>query len=376
MQPPVPTVAGSDQQRVNSTQSIRIRNLESDVSRLLSENVSLREQIIKLHYEDEKSTELAVFDGVKTVKGKLEAKLSELGVFIQELGNVQKNVESQRRQRRRSITRNSPKKSPDQRNWKNALTLSEVTGGADGRLPPILEDKHFPRRTMEYVSLRILLSIVCLISSSAEDLLGIFTDPANTTDSPDLGPPPVAHFDEGDPIKFDPTQQLSPREGSTGSTEEVQPKLSANLETRKKRRESSHRLDVGVKNVSVDSNGYAASMATAMPAGQPVKSSAKRKLSVHDDDDQPTIIDEPRKQDPQLNCRGPERRTSDDVLTRPMLSGAIKEAGERAPEAAMPRNPGKDVKDKASGASAMVVATGRRALGPSKCCNNRKLPRC
>lgn len=147
---------GSDQRRVNSTQSIRIRNLESEVSRLLSENVSLREQIIKLHYEAEKSIELAAFDSVNTVKGKLEAKLSELGQLVQELGNVQKNVASQRKHRRRSISRNSPKRSPDQRNWKNTLTLSEVTGGADGRLPPIFEDKYFPRRTMECVILRIL----------------------------------------------------------------------------------------------------------------------------------------------------------------------------------------------------------------------------
>ena len=154
--PPVLAIDGSDQPRVNSTQSIRIRNLESEVSRLLSENVSLREQIIKLHYEAEKSTELAAFDSVNTVKSKLEAKLSELGELVQELGNVQKNVASQRKHRRRSISRNSPKRSPDQRNWKNALTLSEVTGGADGRLPPILEDKYFPRRTMEYVILRIL----------------------------------------------------------------------------------------------------------------------------------------------------------------------------------------------------------------------------
>ena len=147
-------IPDSDRLRVNSTQSVRIRNLESEVSRLLSENVSLREQIIKLHYDAEKATELAVFEGVNNVKANLEAKLSELARLVQELGNVQQNVDSQRK-KRRSISRNSPKRSPDQRNWKNALTLSEVTGGADGRLPPILEDKCFPRRTMEYAFLRI-----------------------------------------------------------------------------------------------------------------------------------------------------------------------------------------------------------------------------
>lgn len=43
-------------------------------------------------------------------------------------------------------------RSPDQRDWKNALTLSEVTGGGqEGRLPVILEDKCYPRRTMKWV---------------------------------------------------------------------------------------------------------------------------------------------------------------------------------------------------------------------------------
>lgn len=113
--------------------------------------MSLREQIIKLHYEVEKSTSRAVSEGVVTVKGKLEAKLAELGGLVKELGNVQKTADDQRAQKRKSLNRSSPKRSPDQRNWKNALTLSEVTGGADGRLPPILEDKYYPRRTMEYV---------------------------------------------------------------------------------------------------------------------------------------------------------------------------------------------------------------------------------
>ena len=97
-----------------------------------------------------------MLEGVDFVKGKLEAKLAELGGLVQELGHVQKNVEGQRAQRRRSVNRSPPKRSPDQRHWKNALTLSEVTGGADGRLPPIVEDKYFPRRTMEYVFQRIL----------------------------------------------------------------------------------------------------------------------------------------------------------------------------------------------------------------------------
>lgn len=107
--------------------------------------------------------------------------MSELGGLVQELGNIQKSVDSQRAQRRRSITRSSPKRSPDQRNWKNALTLSEVTGGVDGRLPPIVEDKYFPRRTMEYTLLHIpyfnadydAVLTNCLVSSRTPRILRI-----------------------------------------------------------------------------------------------------------------------------------------------------------------------------------------------------------
>lgn len=143
--------------RANSNQSLRIRNLESEVSRLLSENVSLREQIIKLHYELEKSASRSTLDSVNDVKIKLETKLAELGNLVYELGAVQKTGENSRPQKRKSMTRSSPKRSPDQRNWRNTLTLSEATGGADGRLPPIVEDKCFPRRTLESVLVRQLL---------------------------------------------------------------------------------------------------------------------------------------------------------------------------------------------------------------------------
>ena len=203
---------------------------------------------------------------------------------------------------------------------------------------------------------------------SAEELLGIFADPTNTTDSPDLGPPPVAHFDEGDPIKFDPTHELSPRKVSAESTEETQPKLSANLETRKKRRESSHRRDVSMENAHVDSNQDTASLATAMPASQPLKSSAKRKINARDDKDEATIVEEPGNQNVQLNRRGSDLRVSENNITKPIPSGPIKLAEGNACEAVLSSNCGKDGKEKASGASAAVMATGRKALGPSRCC--------
>ena len=135
--------------RANSTQSLRIRNLEAETSRLLSENIALREQVIKLQYEVDRNSNRRTLRNVDLVRGQLEAKLAELGSLVLELGNVKSNRRSSTSPVKDYVERKSPKRSPDQRNWKNALTLSDVTRGQDGRLPAIMEDKLYPRKTLE-----------------------------------------------------------------------------------------------------------------------------------------------------------------------------------------------------------------------------------
>ena len=106
----------------------------------------MRQQVVKLQFEIDSSGGL---DNINAVKGKLEAKLSELGGLLQELGNVQYTAENRRALRRRSGAKAPPKKLPDQRNWKSGQTVAEAMGGAEGRLPPIVEGKYYPRRTLE-----------------------------------------------------------------------------------------------------------------------------------------------------------------------------------------------------------------------------------
>ena len=125
-------------------------------------------------------------------------------------------------------------------------------------------------------------------------------------------------------------------------------------------------MDVNI--VSLESTKSATSTATAMPANQPLKTGAKRKLNVRDDDDQPAIADEPAKQDLYTNPRSSDLRMSDDGITKPTLSRSTEPVGEVAPQVAFPSIPGKDGKVKASGASATLTGTARKALGPSKCC--------
>jgi len=140
--------------RANSSQSLRIRTLETEVSRLLAENIVLREQIITLTQDAEReriSRQLG--DDMLDVKSRLEAKFADLGSLIQELGELPQKREK-RPSRPRLSAIGTEKTSPDVKNWKNVMTLGEVTAGQridhgqEGRLPIIVEDKYYPRRTM------------------------------------------------------------------------------------------------------------------------------------------------------------------------------------------------------------------------------------
>ena len=136
--------------RVNSTQSVRIRTLEAEISRLLSENIAFREQIIRLEQENDQEHRRNLREDVRSIQNKLEDKLAELGGIVSELDRARDVAQQAPSPFRKQNKRRSLKKSPDQRNWKNNLTLSEATRGHDGRLPPILEDKCYPRKTLEY----------------------------------------------------------------------------------------------------------------------------------------------------------------------------------------------------------------------------------
>ncbi|KAL8695283.1 MAG: hypothetical protein Q9218_000182 [Villophora microphyllina] len=263
--------------RVNSTQSIKIRNLECEISRLLSENIALREQVIRLQFEIDNNTGL---ESIESVKGSLEAKLLELGSLVQELGNVHQCVEGRRALRRRSGVQGPPKKSPDQRNWKNGLTISEVMCGADGRLPPIVEGKYYPRRTLD-----------------TEEMLGLVQDCGEIADSPELGPPPVARLEAGDPIKFDTSHDTSQEQAKPGTKEVLDPALLINLETRRKRRESSQRRDNAQADSSQSQASHPAEIEGQSRWEHTLKSGAKRKFSARESSEEVDLALVPQNND-------------------------------------------------------------------------------
>ena len=128
--------------------------------------------------------------------------------------------------------------------------------------------------------LYIGLYLLILSSGNAEDFSASLSDPANITDSPELGPPPIAHFEDGDPIKFDVSKES--RE-MTSTTVEQNARLSANLETRKRRRESTHRKENDSRKPTSSPEKPKSYPGPRPDAEQPLKIGAKRKLNVHEE---------------------------------------------------------------------------------------------
>jgi hypothetical protein len=227
-----------DLARTNSTQSQRIRNLETEISRLLAENIYLREAAIAAQRECEELRTRAADgereawrDEVQSLRKKLEKQLSGLMGVVEVMGGMEERVElsmkgteKQRRKSSHGILGMGDARSPDQRDWRNRQTLASVLNAEqEGRLPVIVEDKLYPRRTLDPVEVKNMVEADLEVANTSAS--------KDSTESPDLGPPPIAHFDV-EPVAYE-----AVRPSDNNDSENVI-QLSANLETRKKRRTS------------------------------------------------------------------------------------------------------------------------------------------
>jgi hypothetical protein len=266
--------------KTNSQQSIRIRSLENDCSRLLAENLSLREQVLQLQNALESHAQRPSFENIDTVKAKLEAKMLELGGLVAELGQMKKVDERPRCRSQLAATR----RSPDERQWRSGLGLQEVE---NHMLPTITEDKFYPRRTMGYVDPiwgeggqvsphRDTEDGRRLTEGSADELRDILDDP--DSQSPDIGPPPVSRFENEEPISFHPSPAAEVEQQE--AAEDGEPTLSVNLESRRKRRESAPKLNI--RRVSVFESPPEESVDGTVKTA---RVGAKRKFSVQEDED-------------------------------------------------------------------------------------------
>lgn len=139
--------------RVNSNQSVKIRNLETQISQLVAENCQLRAESNKLRLALDEARATRTVQHVDAIKQQLQERLQDFERLIGSLGDVGKKRKSNAR---KSEIPNSSRQSPNQKVWRSERSIGDVldlpqTRQQEGWLPTIVEDKHFPRRTLEYV---------------------------------------------------------------------------------------------------------------------------------------------------------------------------------------------------------------------------------
>ena len=243
--------------KTNSAQSVRIRCLEGELSRLLTENLELREQMINFKSEATNAPPRAVMRAWKT---SFEEKLQALQGLLGDMDAFQSDAV--KAQGKPSSTVNQAP-----RDWQKRFEVDQ-----ENMLPTIREGKSYPRRTLD-----------------AKEIQGVS---GVNSDSPDIGPPPIAHYGE-DPIKFDPTSRSAALEGmsyqSKDEPESESALLPLNLETRRKRKDSAGRLEI--RRIS---SFPSPEVSNDNEMILPVRVGAKRKLSAREEDTpdaNPTGID-------------------------------------------------------------------------------------
>lgn len=195
-------------------------------------------------------------------------RLSEVGALVNELGGLSDKAErrSLQNQRRKSGLVELAK-SPDQKNWKNRQSIGNVVSTErqvpEGQLPVIVEGKCYPRKTLE-----------------SSEISRLLDDETAASDSPELGPPPIAHFDVAEPINFAPVPTPMNSTAQTldvrvGHRDDIKP-LPEHLE-RRRRRESALMGNM--------SSFPSSNIESANPVAQSMslKTGAKRKLDVRED---------------------------------------------------------------------------------------------
>jgi hypothetical protein len=116
---------------------MRIRNLENEISYLQTENLGLREEMLRLQNDSESKRSRHIVEHLDSVKTDLQMKLLEIGALITSIGD-------------------EPPKPPKQATSSTKPVRERYSANGsveveEGRLPAIQEDKQYPRRTLEQV---------------------------------------------------------------------------------------------------------------------------------------------------------------------------------------------------------------------------------
>jgi hypothetical protein len=250
----------------NSSQSLRIRSLEIEVSRLLQTNLELREELLRARNAEHDARRQSNKDGVRSFKEEMMAKLRELNNIVEGIEETKEEKADdalERQERRMSVL--------SQMEFRERQSLAELM--RDCQMPTIDENKIQPRRTLE-----------------ASEIKAIRLSDGSSNGSPDLGPPPVARFECPDPIKFDPLAAGRPEEleaeiiaepetDSRPQDEDLPASMSINLETRRKRKDSQPKLELRRHSILPPSPPSHSEAEITAPT---LRTGAKRKLADRD----------------------------------------------------------------------------------------------
>jgi hypothetical protein len=250
----------------NSTQSLRIRSLEIEVSRLLQTNLELREELLRARNSEHDARRQSTTEGVRGFKEEMMAKLRELSGIVEgiEEDKQQRADESQDREERRMSVLS-------QMEFRERQPLAELM--RDCQMPTIDEDKIHQRRTLEPAEIK-----------------AIRLSDGSSNGSPDLGPPPIARFECQEPIKFDARnveeaqEDESPAESEPelerkSQDEDLPASMSVNLETRRKRKDSQPKLELRRHSILPPPSPSTAESEVTAPT---LRTGAKRKLADRD----------------------------------------------------------------------------------------------
>ncbi|KAI1135249.1 hypothetical protein F5Y05DRAFT_175527 [Hypoxylon sp. FL0543] len=324
--------------RVNSTQSLKIRSLENECVRLLSENLDLRGQVLRLQTELEDSKAQKIADHALEIKEKMEAQLAEWGNMLASLGceptpKSRSPREPKRAKHRSSIGRISMSE------WKRRDTVSsmkdlEAAAAQEGRLPPIWENKTCPRETL-----------------TRDDILALRSVVDDNDDSPDLGPPPVSRFVDEDPVKIDlpsrPAESKTDYSSLEKASSEPDIKRVQPLVPRPDEKKDDANATTDSTPVNVGSKETKATVTSEpQPTDNVIKSGVKRKLREEDDKENNTAS-KPAAQPATVAKEQPEKPSN--VKSRP-LGRPIK----------LPANR-KDARDKSSDSKAQRKPLGAKS---------------
>ncbi|KAE8348540.1 hypothetical protein BDV28DRAFT_143245 [Aspergillus coremiiformis] len=246
--------------RVNSVQSLRIRSLESEVSHLLSENVSLRERVITLSQEMERFEAARLLqNGVSDIKTKLDNKLMELGGLVADLGALPRKFNQPVTQ----MTEAAHPRQPSLDLREDMADLEPFPASEEGgRLPVILEDICYPRRTLQ-----------------SQEIQEIMNSDIDVPHCLDPGEAPISQQEIMDGDSYSTLSKGIANTQELDSPGDNEAPLPPTLETRKKRKVGPSKARESVYDI---------------PRGEPateehsellLKSGAKRKFSGGDDEE-------------------------------------------------------------------------------------------